>query len=64
VDRFLSDDGTKPLDRLVEHFVGASFGLATKGEMVQAVRSCGFRAVRARKIGQDLWLITGIQGQP
>ncbi len=29
VDRYFSEDGTKPLDRLVEHFAGSSFGLAT-----------------------------------
>lgn len=63
VDRFLSNDGTKPLDRLVAHFTGSSFGLATRGEMVQAVKSCGFRAVKARKIQPDLWLITGRKGQ-
>jgi hypothetical protein len=56
-DRYLTDDGTKPLDRLVEHFVGSSFGLATRGDMVQAVKTCGFRAVRARKVYRDLWCI-------
>jgi predicted O-methyltransferase YrrM len=50
-DRYLTDDGTKPLDRLVEHFVGSSFGLATRGDMVQAVK--------ARRIYRDLWCVTG-----
>ena len=59
VDRYLNDDGTQPLDRLVEHFVGSSFGLATRGDMVQAVKSCGFQAARARKAYRDLWFITG-----
>lgn len=62
VDRFLSDDGTKPLDRLVAHFTGSSFGLATRGDMVRAVKSCGFLAVKARNIHQDVWLITGLKG--
>ena len=62
VDRYLSDDGTRPLDRLVAHFTGSSFGLATRGDMVQAVKSCGFQAVKARKIYQDLWFITGLKG--
>jgi hypothetical protein len=44
---------------LVEHFVGSSFGTATRGDMVQAVKSCGFQAVRARKAYRDLWFITG-----
>jgi hypothetical protein len=59
-DRYLTDDGTKTLDRLVEHFVGSSFGLATRGDMVQAVKACGFRAVRTRKVYRDLWCITGL----
>ena len=59
LDRYLSDDGTKPLDRLVAHFVGSSFGLATRSEMVAALQSCGFRAVKARNVHRDLWLITG-----
>ena len=58
-DRYLTDDGTKPLDRLVEHFIGSSFGLATRGDMVQAVKSCGFQAVTARNAYRDLWFITG-----
>ena len=58
-DRYLTDDGTKPLDRLVEYFVGSSFGRATCRDMVQAVKSCGFKAVRARKAYRDLWFITG-----
>lgn len=59
VDRYLSDDGTKPLDRLVAHFVGSSFGLATRSDMVAAVKSCGFQAVKARNVYRDLWLVTG-----
>jgi len=60
-DRYLSEDGTEPLDRLVEHFAGSSFGLDTRGDMVRAVKSCGFRAVRARKVYRDLWCITGVK---
>jgi len=59
VDRYLSEDGTKPLDRVVEHFVGSSFGLATRADMVDAVRSCGFHAVKARNVYRDVWFITG-----
>ena len=58
-DRYLTDGGTKPLDRLVEHFVGSSFGLATRGDMVQAVKSCGFQGVTAKNAYRDLWFITG-----
>jgi tRNA A58 N-methylase Trm61 len=59
VDRYLSDDGTKPLDRLVAHFVGSSFPLATRSDIVAAVQSCGFHAVRASNVHRDLWVITG-----
>jgi len=57
-DRYLSDDGLKPLDRLLEHFAGSSFGLATRRDMVAAVKSCGFRSVKARNVYQDVWFIT------
>jgi len=60
-DRYLSPDGTKPLDRLLEHFVGSSFGLATWKDMVQAMRSCGFQTVKARNVYQDVWFITGVK---
>lgn len=60
-DRYLSDDGTKPLDRLVSHFVSSSFGLATRGDMVDALKSCGFRAVKARNVYREVWYITGIK---
>jgi len=58
-DRYLSNDGTKPLDRLVAHFVGASFGLATRSGVVTVMRSCGFQAVKASNEYRDLWFITG-----
>jgi predicted O-methyltransferase YrrM len=61
VDRYLSDDGTKPLDRLVAHFVGSSFGLATRSDVVAAMRSCGFQGVKASNVSRDLWFITGIK---
>ena len=59
VDRYLSDDGTKPLDRLVARFVGSSFPLATRSDMMAAVRSCGFQAAKASNVYRDLWFITG-----
>jgi predicted O-methyltransferase YrrM len=60
-DRYFTGDGTQPLDRLVEHFAGSSFGLATRRDMVQAVKSCGFQRARARKVYRDLWCITGVK---
>ena len=61
VDRYLSKDGTKPLDRLLEHFVGSSFGLASWVEMVVKVKACGFQEVQARNVYRDVWFITGIK---
>jgi 3-hydroxy-5-methyl-1-naphthoate 3-O-methyltransferase len=60
-DRYLTDDGTRPLDRLAEHFVGSSFGLATRPGMLKAVRSCGFRRVKAKNVYRDVWYITAIK---
>ncbi len=62
-DRYLSDDGTRPLDRLIAQFVGSSFPQATRSEMVTAVRSCGFRAVKASNVYRDLWFITGTKAE-
>ena len=59
VDRYLSDDGTKPLDRVVAQFVGSSFPQTTRSETVAAMRSCGFRPVKASNVYRDLWFITG-----
>jgi hypothetical protein len=61
VDRYVSDDGTSPLDRLATHFVGSGFGLATRGQMVEALRSCGFRSIKSKKVYQDVWFITGVK---
>jgi predicted O-methyltransferase YrrM len=58
-DRYLSDDGTKPLDRLVGSFAGSSVQMTTQSDMVTALRWCGFQAVKARKVWRDLWCITG-----
>ncbi len=60
-DRYLSKDGTQPLDRLVEHFVGSWFGLATWADMVTMLTGCGFADVKARNVYRDVWYITGIK---
>ncbi len=59
VDRYLSRDGTKPLARLVAQFVGFSFPLASWADIVDTLKSCGFRLVKARKVYRDVWFITG-----
>jgi SAM-dependent methyltransferase len=61
VDRYLSDDATRPLDRLAACFTGSSFGLATRRDMVEAVKAASFQSVRARKVYRDVWYITGIK---
>ncbi len=61
VDRYLSDDHTQPLDRLVAQFVGSAFPQATRSDMVAALQSCGFQAVEARKMYRDVWYITGVK---
>jgi predicted O-methyltransferase YrrM len=61
VDRYLSDDGTKPLDRVVAQLVGSAFGHATRSDMLTAVRSCGFQRVKAGKVHRDVWVVTGIK---
>jgi len=59
VDRYLSKDGTRPLARLIAQFVGFTFPLATWADMVHALKSCGFRLVKARNVYRDVWVITG-----
>lgn len=64
VDRYLSEDGTQPLDRLVEYFAGSSFGVATWKDMVSAVEACGFQQVKAENVYRDVWYITGLKPAP
>jgi len=59
VDRFLSEDKTDPLDKLLYHLVGSAFGMETRQEMAEALKSCGFRKVKTHNLHQDLWVITG-----
>lgn len=61
VDRYFSDDGTKPLDRLLSSFAGSSFPMATRTEMVARLRSCDFESAKAKKVHRDLWCISGIK---
>ena len=61
VDRYLSEDRTKPLDRVVAQLAGSSFPTATRSEMVEMLRSCGFGKVNGRKVHGDVWAITGVK---
>lgn len=61
VDRYLSGNRTQPLDRVGAQFVGSSFPLATSTDMKEALKSCGFKAVKASNVYRDVWFITGIK---
>lgn len=38
VDRFLSEDRTEPLDRIMNQFVGAEFGIETQRDVAEMLR--------------------------
>lgn len=59
VDRYLSEDRTSPLDRVMAPLAGSGFPRETTAEMVAELKSCGFRKVTARNIYKDLWCLTG-----
>lgn len=61
VDRYMSEDGMRPLDRLLDFFVSSTFPLATSAEMTEMLRSCGFGAVKARNVHEDVWFVTGVK---
>jgi cyclopropane fatty-acyl-phospholipid synthase-like methyltransferase len=59
VDRFLSEDRTEPLDRIMNQLAGSEFSMETKSELTETLRSCGFREIKNHKIYKDVWIITG-----
>jgi len=59
VDRFLSEDMTEPLDRIMNNLAGSSFGMETKGEMVEMLSTCGFKNIESHKFYKHVWVITG-----
>ena len=59
VDRFLSSDKTKPIDRVLHQLIGSSFGSQTRDELRSILKSCGFKRVKSRHLGGGLWLIRG-----
>lgn len=58
-DRFLSEDKTEPLNRIIGQIVGPEFGRETYLEAAQKLRECGFRNVQSHKFYKDVWVITG-----
>jgi len=61
VDRFLSEDRTEPLDKLLYHLVGSEFGMETKQEIAAALKSRGFRKIKIHNLHRDLWVITALK---
>ncbi len=59
VDRFLSNDKTDPLDRLLHQFEGSGFGTETGEEMIQRMKDCGFKNMHMDKLISDVRVITG-----
>ena len=61
VDRFFSEDKTEPLDRLLTQFTTSAFGTQTRQQVINKLRIADFRAIKRRRIYQDVWLITGLK---
>jgi len=59
VDRYLSNDRTDPLDRLLYQFEGSGFGVETREEMIELLRDCGFKNTNMDRLINDVWVITG-----
>jgi len=61
VDRYLSNDRTEPLDRLLYQFEGSEFGMETREEMIELLKDCGFKNTNMDKLINDTWVITGMK---
>ncbi len=59
VDRYLSNDRTEPLDRLLYQFEGSEFGMETREEIIELLKDCGFKNTNMDKLINDIWVITG-----
>jgi cyclopropane fatty-acyl-phospholipid synthase-like methyltransferase len=61
VDSFQSEDRAEPLGKLLHQFIGSTFGVQTRRDVIDALRNVGFRKTKDRKIHQDVWAITGVK---
>jgi SAM-dependent methyltransferase len=61
VDRFFSEDRTEPLDRLLTQFLTSPFGTQTRQQVISELRLTGFKAMKRRRIYQDIWSIMGLK---
>ncbi len=59
VDRFANEERTEPLDRLLHQFSTSTFSMATRNEVVGLLRTCGFGAMKSKKLYADVYRITG-----
>jgi cyclopropane fatty-acyl-phospholipid synthase-like methyltransferase len=63
VDRFLSEDGTEPLDILIHQFIGSSFTTQSYKEIGDLLKACDFHNIDSQNIYKDVWMITGLKGK-
>jgi hypothetical protein len=61
VDQFFSEDKTEPLHRLTQQLLSRNFWAKSRQETITELRACGFKALKSRKIGENLWMITGLK---
>jgi tRNA A58 N-methylase Trm61 len=61
VDRFISEDRTEPLNRLLYQLEGSGFGTETKEEIIDLLKDCGFQKTSKDKLINDVWVITGMK---
>lgn len=59
VDEFASDDGTEPLNRLMMQIRSKEPWIKTRAQVVDDLKSVGFRSVKKTRLHNELWLILG-----
>lgn len=59
VDRFANEERTEPLDRLLHQLTTSNFSMATRNDVMDLLRTCGFGAVKSKKLYEDVLRITG-----
>lgn len=62
VERFVSPDGTRPLEKLLSQFVPASFGMETQEEARQLLAAAGFTKIRGHRVLGDVSALAGMKG--
>lgn len=62
VENFCSEDWTEPLYKLMWQIRSKGLWLRNRRQAAERLRKCGFKAVKARRIYSDVWMITGRKG--